>query len=155
VRAHAGGRAQPEMSARATHDPTQASEDPEHDVRLFRRTLPIHPTAPAIARDAIARFGGVTAPGLQSHAQLLVSELVTHRVRRAPPDTQDVLSLDISLTPSRLRVQVTDNHEQPVLVSPDPGEPTMGWELQLVAELADRWGLRHDASTTLWFELDR
>ena len=37
---------------------------------------------------------------------------------------------------------------------PDPGEPILGWELQLVAELADRWGVRHDTRTTLWLELD-
>jgi hypothetical protein len=45
--------------------------------------------------------------------------------------------LDIPLTPSRLRVEVTDDNERPELVPPDPGEPTLGWELQHVAELAD------------------
>ena len=44
---------------------------------------------------------------------------------------------------------MTDDDERPVLVPPDPGEPTLGWELQLVAELADRWGVRHETFTTL------
>jgi hypothetical protein len=134
---------------------TGTDENSRGSSRLIRLTLPIGAMAPAIAREAVARFGSVVDSGLQTHAQLLVSELVSRQLRRTSTDRNGLLALDISPTPRGLRIEVRDDERHPILVQPDPGEPTLGWELQLVAELADRWGLRHETHTTLWFELDR
>lgn len=120
-------------------------------MRLVRHVIAIGPTAAVEARDALASVADTVTPRLLSHAQLLVSELVTQRVRLAPNDGDGVLQLDISLTPRYLRVAVTDDDLRAL---PHPSERSSGLELQLVAELSDRWGMRHDASTTLWSELD-
>ena len=80
--------------------------------------------------------------------------MVSHRVRLTSDARQGELDLDISLTRRCLRVQLTDNDLVASRARPDPGEPELGWELQHVAELSDRWGMRHDTRTTLWWELD-
>jgi hypothetical protein len=142
------------MSTRTKDGSSATDLRSPNSVRLVRRAIPIGPDAPATARDALADVAGTIASGLLFHAQLLVSELVSQRVRIAPADSHGVLDLVISRAPGYLRVQVTDEDSRPLLVRPDPGEPILGWELQLVAELADRWGVRHDTRTTLWWELD-
>jgi hypothetical protein len=142
------------MSTRTLDASSATGEQPQGDARLIRHSIPIGTTAPAIARNALAEVADELPSGLLSHAQLLVSELVSHRVRLTSNVRHGVLDLDISLTRRYLRVQLTDDDGPPDRVLPDPGEPTLGWELQLVAELSDRWGMRHDTRTTLWLELD-
>jgi hypothetical protein len=142
------------MSIRTVDAGSATGEQPHCNARPIRRTIAIGATAPAIARNALAEVADELPSGLLSHAQLLVSELVSHRVRLTPDLRHGVLDLDISLTRRYLRMQLTDDDRRPDRVLPDPGEPTLGWELQLVAELSDRWGMRHDARTTLWLELD-
>jgi hypothetical protein len=133
---------------------TPLREQSGGDARAMHCAIPIDQSAPAIARKVLAEIGGTLSPGLLSHAQLLASELVSHRVRATPDARDGELELDISLTRSCLRVQLTDDECRVPRVRPDPGEPVLGWELQQVAELSDRWGMRHDTRTVLWWELD-
>jgi hypothetical protein len=125
---------------------------PQTDVRLISKDVPIDLQAPAIARKALTGLADVISGDMLSHAQVLTSDLVSQRVRHTPPDRQEVLKLDVSLTPKRLRVQVTDAVGSP---AHDADKWELNWELQIVAELADRWGMRQHTATTLWFELDR
>jgi hypothetical protein len=142
------------MSTRTVEASVGTGKQPQGNARLIRRSISIGATAPAIARSALTEVADELPSGLLSHAQLLVSELVSYRVRLTSDLRHGVLDLEISLTQRYLRVQLTDDDCRPDRVLPDPGEPTLGWELQLVAELSDRWGMRHDARTTLWLELD-
>jgi hypothetical protein len=121
-------------------------------VRSTVRAIPTGPEAPAIAREAIAETGAIADPSARYQAQLLISELVSHRVRVRGGEQGGTLGLEILLTPGHLRVEVSDD-ARPEIAQLEPGEPSLGWELQLVAELADRWGIRHDRLTVLWFEL--
>jgi len=123
-------------------------------VRSTVRAIPTGPDAPAIAREAIAETGAIADPSARYQAQLLISELVSHRVRVRGGEQGGTLGLKILLTPGHLRVEVGDDDSRPEIAQLEPGEPTLGWELQLVAELADRWGIRHHQSTVLWFELN-
>ena len=133
---------------------TPMREQSQDDPRVFQWVIPIDQTAPGIARGCLAEVAGTLSSGVLSHAQLLVSELVSHQVRLTSDERRGELGLDISLTRRCLRVQLTDDDRRPSRARPDPGEPVLGWELQHVAELSDRWGMRHDTRTTLWWELD-
>jgi anti-sigma regulatory factor (Ser/Thr protein kinase) len=83
-------------------------------------------------------------------ARLLVSELVANAVTHAGT----VVTLQLDLSPSRLRVEVrdrADGHPRPR--QPRHDDPT-GRGLMIVDALADRWGV--DATPpgkTVWFEL--
>jgi hypothetical protein len=142
------------MLTRAGDARAPTREQSQDEPRVAQWTIPIDRTAPGIARGYLAEVAGTLASGVLSHAQLLVSELVSHRVRLATDERRGELGLDIALTPRYLRVQLTDNDPRPSRARPDPSEPVLGWELQVVAELSDRWGMRHDTRTTLWWELD-
>jgi hypothetical protein len=124
--------------------------DPQPDVRFIRKAVPIDACAPAVAKRLLASLASLASGELMAHAQLLMSELVRQRVSYAQPDRSDELWIDISLTPDRLRIGVIDPDHHSMGAAPAPR-----WELQLVAELADRWGMRHDTTTTIWFELDQ
>jgi hypothetical protein len=127
-------------------------EDSEHPARLITRVLPASAAAPAMARETFASLADALTSELVRDAQLLVSELVTHRVRLVREGT---LLLDVSMTGGGVRVQVTGDERGSARPPVDSGEPALGWELQIVAEIADRWGIRQNGLTTIWFELDR
>jgi hypothetical protein len=146
--ARSGTGAQAATDARATGRRSQAER------REIRRRIPLTVNGPAQAREALSEIAApLASAGVLSHAQLLVSELVSHLVRLAPAGPQSALDLDIDLTQRRLRLQVTNRDPRP-LAREQAHDPFHGWELQLVAELSDRWGMRHDGRTTLWLELD-
>ena len=66
------------------------------------------------------------------------------------------IDVPVRVHPDRVRVEVADDgggfehaprsHES---------DPASGWGLYLVEQVADRWGLDHDAGGRVWFELDR
>jgi hypothetical protein len=144
------------MSARmpalaAVDRPTAATPAPEACVQPITRMLPVSDQAPKIARDAIAPLTDELGSELARDTQLLISELVTHRVRR---ERAGKLRLDISLSAGAVRVEVTDDRRAAPPVR-DSHEPTLGFELHIIAQLADRWGIRRNWLTSIWFELDR
>ncbi len=129
--------------------------DSQHTARLITRFLPISADAPAMAREMLANLPDMLALGLVRDAQLLVSELVTYRVRRLPKERDGMVRLDVSMSGIGVRVQVTDDDRGSTAPPVDSDEPAFSWELQVVAEIADRWGIRRNGLTTFWFELDR
>ena len=83
-------------------------------------------------------------------ARLLVSELVANAVTHA--ETGVTLQLDLS--PERLRVEVRDEADgEPRARRPRHDDPT-GRGLMIVEALADRWGVEPTPpGKTVWFEL--
>lgn len=124
------------------------------ETRFLSRPLPTGADAPAMGREAVGDMADILPPDLIRDAQLLVSDLVAHRVRRLPPSA-GTLELGLSVTEQRLRVEVVHDDRSSIQPTADPSEPQSGWDLHAVAELADRWGIRRDRLTTVWFELDR
>jgi anti-sigma regulatory factor (Ser/Thr protein kinase) len=117
--------------------------------------IPVEPEAISIARDVVARIMvDSTAPQERiEEVRLLTSEVVSHAIRRADPDSEGSIGLLIDVSSDRLRVEVTDQ-----LAGPDPrsqaappGDAGGGWGLIFVAELSDRWGAEPDS---IWFELN-
>ena len=83
-------------------------------------------------------------------ARLLVSELVANAVTHAVTD----VTLQLDLSPERLRVEVRDGADgEPRARRPHHDDPT-GRGLMIVEALADRWGVEPTPpGKTVWFEL--
>ena len=110
--------------------------------------------APAEARAALGP--AVEAPiaeDVLETARLLVAELVTNSVRHAIVPAGSDIRIEIDDDDGLLRVEVHDSGRE----TPDlrPAErPEGGFGLQLVDQLADRWGsVRSGEGTCVWFEL--
>jgi anti-sigma regulatory factor (Ser/Thr protein kinase) len=121
----------------------------------LRLELMSGPGAVPAARRAIAGLGGHVGIGTLGDLRLLVSELVTNSVRHAGLGAGDAIGLQISVSPGRVRVEVTDVGPGFERSSPEPREDrTGGYGLFLVDRLADRWGVVNDEVTRVWFEID-
>jgi anti-sigma regulatory factor (Ser/Thr protein kinase) len=83
-------------------------------------------------------------------ARLLVSELVANAVTHAETD----VTLQLDLSPERLRIEVRDGADgEPRARRPRHDDPT-GRGLMIVEALADRWGVEPTPpGKTVWFEL--
>jgi anti-sigma regulatory factor (Ser/Thr protein kinase) len=113
------------------------------------------PDAVPAARRAIAGLAGHVGIGVLGDLRLLVSELVTNSVRHAGLEADDAIALDISVSPQRVRVEVTDVGPGFDRRVPEPRpDRTGGYGLFLVDRLADRWGVVNDEVTRVWFEID-
>ena len=115
--------------------------------------IPATNDAPKIARHAARRSVRLRGRALET-VDLLLTELVTNSVRHGELGPRDLVSVRIEESPSLLRCEVGDS---------GPGPPAGraaarrgGIGLLLVDELADRWGIDHDATgTRVWFEIQR
>lgn len=112
----------------------------------------------AIARRSVlAAFGdaGVTGePALD--AALIASELVGNAVRHAAPLPSGQLAVSWSLGDEGYQISVTDggtdNSAADISARQPDGRDTCGRGLQIVAALADTWGVaaEDDGATTVW-----
>jgi two-component sensor histidine kinase len=84
----------------------------------------------------------------------LVSELVTNSVRYSR-SSNGVIELLACVTPTVLRVEVSDDGEGFGFHGGADEDTESGRGLQLVGELADRWGHPTGLRSSVWFELDR
>ncbi len=122
---------------------------PLNDVAQLSRDV----TAPAQARALVQNLAPHLDAEVLVDAKLLVSELITNSVKYGG---EGAVTLEIQVEgPRRLRIEVVDQGAgfRPVARPDDRTEPG-GWGLELVGEIADRWGT-HQGSTHVWFEIDR
>jgi anti-sigma regulatory factor (Ser/Thr protein kinase) len=98
---------------------------------------------------------GLTSASLRE-AELLVTELVTNAVRHGGLAEDDVIVMEVGLTGSTLRVEVTDGGPgfDPATALERNPEATGGWGLLLVSRIARRWGVVRGTPNVAWFELD-
>jgi anti-sigma regulatory factor (Ser/Thr protein kinase) len=130
----------------------------------------IHLSMPAAAHSATEARRALDAledeidPPLLEDLRLLVTELVTNSVRHADTDGPASVDLSVDVAPDRVRVEVRDRgpgfDRDGVARRAEgrDGEPELragGWGLYLVESLANRWGVRREGGTRVWFELDR
>jgi hypothetical protein len=125
--------------------------------------LAADPKAPRHARRSIEKLRPRLAGGLERTPEhlddvldtitLLVNELVTNSVKFAGEG-----SIEIRLTrPEKgpVRVEVLDDGPGFVPGGARPGlTDTSGRGLLLVESLSDRWGVKLDGRTCVWFEID-
>lgn len=116
---------------------------------LCRLELPRDERAPAAARRAIAELRSDYDPDTLADARLLISELVTNSVQHGEGDTVRVHV--VGDTPGILRCEVIDGGGG-FVPRGRGGRDIGGWGLDLVEQIALRWGVR-EGSTSVWFEL--
>jgi anti-sigma regulatory factor (Ser/Thr protein kinase) len=123
-------------------------------VRTLCREFPSAPQSVTSARHALDGLYGDLGEELHDTAVLLISELVTNSVRHSKVSA-GVIELVATSTPRYVRVEVSDDGEG---FDPPPASDSdsdSGRGLELVEELADRWGRPTGMRTCVWFELDR
>lgn len=128
---------------------------PSHNgTRTVCREFLSTPGAIADARHALDGLYAELGEPLHPTAVLLVSELVSNCVKHSKA-TNGVIEVLTHVTPSVVRVEISDDGGgfEPHPVPHDDSESGRG--LELVQELADRWGRPTGLSTSVWFELDR
>jgi len=97
-------------------------------------------------------------PEVSDLMELLVTEVVTNAVLHAGMSEGDPVALAVKVSPSRVRVEVSDPGPgfEPDRVEPPELLSTGRRGLLLLEELSDRWGVKQDVDGNLvWFELDR
>lgn len=119
------------------------------------RQLPASAEAPAEARHALQRLAGAVHPDRLDDLRLMVTELVTNSFRHAPVEAGGLIELRLDVGPDALRVEVRDGGWgfTPPTAPELPDEGGLG--LFLVDQMADRWGIRQDPSTCVWFEMEK
>jgi anti-sigma regulatory factor (Ser/Thr protein kinase) len=122
--------------------------------RTLTREFPSSPHAVPSARHALDGVYAELGEELHWKAALLVSELVTNSVKHSKV-SNGVIELVACVTPSMVRVEVSDDGEgfEPRADGDEDAESGRG--LSLVEELADRWGRPTGLRTSVWFEIDR
>ena len=116
--------------------------------------LPARPGSAKEARRFIAQFCAAAdlPEELCSTAALLTSEVVTNAILHG----RSRATLRVQEPPPYLRVAVEDaNPALPAVGESPPVDATSGRGMQIVAALADRWGIEATATgKAVWFELD-
>ena len=121
---------------------------------LLDTRLKSGPNAAREARAHIASLEGELSRGVIQDATLMVSELVTNAFRHAGVPEGDPIVLRVSQESGTVRIEVTDrgtSSRPAIAVARAEG----GWGLQIVEQIASRWGTETDRSGTIvWLELD-
>jgi anti-sigma regulatory factor (Ser/Thr protein kinase) len=106
------------------------------------------------ARRAIEMLASDLAQPI-SHAQLLVTELVTNCVRHGNIGPGGQILVDVALRDGVVRISVTDSGPgfAPIRPALDPSTDG-GVGLLLVDRLAERWGVSQ-GGRSVWFEVQR
>jgi anti-sigma regulatory factor (Ser/Thr protein kinase) len=98
------------------------------------------------ARGAADAWLGDAPPEVTSAVRSVVTEFVSNAVRYGRPP----IELSLADDGDRIRIGVADAGTSRSSAHRDPGTPGRG--LQIVAGLADRWGISDDRSSS-WCEL--
>jgi Histidine kinase-like ATPase domain len=121
-----------EIFSRLTHDPASVPE----------------------ARAALSPLESAVDPSTFETLRLLVSELVTQRVRHGRGWASDELELAVTASRERIRVEVSDYWPGPPGRFGDEGPYRgSGWTFQLVEAFSDRWGSDSNGKARVWCEL--
>jgi anti-sigma regulatory factor (Ser/Thr protein kinase) len=118
-------------------------------VRALYKIEP-RPEGPAKARQIIAEELATLVPApVLDDVKLMVSELVTNGIVHGSSDRNAPVMLDL-LVNGTIRCRVLDQGQGFARAG---REPSWGWGLQVVEQLADRWGLHSSPQQTeVWFE---
>lgn len=120
--------------------------------RLLRLRLSCDPSAPAHAREALARLP-VIEP-VRDDALLVASELVTNAVLHSGCNSREDLEVVADASPDSLIIAVTDVGRSETVPRPRPSaERPGGLGLRVVAALARSWGTDRRSGRRVWAEL--
>ena len=113
--------------------------------------------APGVARHVVRGFSQLLHHAVLESTELLVTELVTNSLRHGGSP----LPIEVRLTITAggaVRGEVLDlgdGFRGPPRGVRFPGSgATSGWGLYLVENIAQRWGVREEDGTLVWFEIE-
>lgn len=129
---------------------------------VVRTRVPATSDATWLVRRSLDELGHALDDDLLYELRLLATELVTNSLRHGGLEPDDSIGIDVEVTATRTRVEVSDNGRGFVAArgeiaerQDDDSQPYgSGWGLRLVERLSDRWGVDRGDSTKLWFEID-
>ena len=114
------------------------------------------PGAAAEARRALEELNDLLPPEKLENVRLLVSELVTNSILHAGVSPEEAITVTVTVQGGLARGEVRDRghgFEPPHQPVPKP-DLAGGWGLYIVDKVADRWGVAHTGSKSVWFEID-
>lgn len=128
---------------------------PDGVIERLQLSIAPDPAASGTARAALAAWAdGHLPPPVIADLLLVVSELVTNSLRHAGLGADDAVLVMASLNRSSLRLEVQNpGVSGDVAVRVPDADGGGGFGLQLVAALAERWGVVRDDSTRVWAEI--
>ena len=134
---------------------TPAQRGSATEERVVERVLPATAGAARLARATVqVACSAWRIPSVCEVAVLAVSELVGNAVRHTADSGRGTLTVRLSMTPRRLRVEVVDASTGRPAVKHPPVEAEGGRGLWLVSELATRWGVEPDREgKRVWVEV--
>ena len=110
--------------------------------RIVARILPVTPGAARLARTTTqVACSSWAVPEVCEVAVLAVSELVGNAVRHNGDGARGTLTLRLSMTARRLRLEVVDSSAGRPTVKRPPADAEGGRGLWLISELSTRWGV--------------
>jgi anti-sigma regulatory factor (Ser/Thr protein kinase) len=122
---------------------------------ISKEVLP-KPGAAAEARLALEGLSDLLPPERLEDIRLLVSELVTNSVVHAGLSPEEAITVTVTVQGGLARGEVRDRgpgFEPPQEPTPKP-DLAGGWGLYILDKVADRWGVAHTGSKSVWFEID-
>ena len=114
------------------------------------------PGAAAEARRALEGLGDLLPSGKLEDVRLLVSELVANSVVHAGLSPEEAITVTVTVQGGLVRGEVRDpgpGFEPPREPAPK-SDLAGGWGLYIVDRVANRWGVAHTGSKSVWFEID-
>jgi anti-sigma regulatory factor (Ser/Thr protein kinase) len=123
----------------------------------FRVVFPGGERAAGFARRTLTeRLAGVLAGERMDDLLLLVTEIVANSVRHGRVGEDGEIDLCVRVLPTVVRVELRDTGLQldPRVRTPDLGGGG-GFGMVLVERMSERWGIDHEPSVVMWFELRR
>jgi anti-sigma regulatory factor (Ser/Thr protein kinase) len=117
--------------------------------------FPATAEAPRLARQAI---DGLLPERLQPEraddARLLASELVSNAVRHGDVPEGKAITLSIQVSDATVKIAVQQpTPASPALILEPSAAGAGGFGLNLVARLADSWGVEHGVPGKVWFAI--
>jgi anti-sigma regulatory factor (Ser/Thr protein kinase) len=128
-----------------------SKEMPEPAAELFSMDLPCDPRAPRAVRDALDRSEDIGC--VLGDATLVATELVTNAVRHSGCSARQTLEVRVDVRPERLRISVRDPGRSGREAEVRSGQTVGGWGLQIVEQLAERWGSERAEGYQVWAEI--
>jgi serine/threonine-protein kinase RsbW len=122
---------------------------------LLSLQVPCAPEAPSIARGALTEV--LRDEWSLQDILLVVSELVSNAVQHSGGQSSDSLHVLVTSESDRLTISVLDpgRSGRGAVSAVDEGRTAGGWGLQIVEQLARRWGTERPDGYRVWAELAR
>ena len=126
-------------------------------VGSFRQSFVAEPQSALAARRRLELLRGRVDEAVLYGLTVLVTELVANSVKHSHSGLGDVVQLHVSLFGDCVRAEVIDQgagFDPDELAGPRAGGEG-GWGLFILDRMAESWGVDHDQSTRVWFEIPR